>query len=111
MVAVIVVTGYLSASRANRETFPNVTIPTLMVTATLPGASARDVETKIAIPIQEAVEDLDGVKSFHSVVTDNTAITTVELYDGLSDSRILEAERDLSVLLDAIKDFPPEMED
>jgi len=111
MVAIIVVTGYLAASRASRETFPNVTIPTLMVTARLPGASARDVEMKIAIPLQEAIEDLDGVKSFHTVVTDNTALTTVELYDEFSESRILEAERDLSVLIDAIKDFPPEMED
>ena len=111
MVAIIIVTGYLAASRASRETFPNVTIPTLVVTAQLPGASARDVELKVAIPLQEAIEDLDGVKSFHTVVTDNTALTTVELYDEFSERRILQAERDLSVLIDAINDFPPEMED
>lgn len=111
MVALVAVGGYLAATRLPRATFPNVTIPTLVVTATLPGAAARDVETKVTIPIQEAIEDLDGVKHFLTVVSDSTSVTVVELYDDFDERRIRESERDLNVLIDAITDFPPEMED
>jgi multidrug efflux pump subunit AcrB len=111
LVATVLLLGWLQATRAPRETFPNVTLPTLVVTATLPGASARDVETKIAIPIQEAVEELNGVQEFNTVVTDGTSLTTVELSDEFDDARVREAERDLQVLLDGTRGFPPEMRD
>ena len=81
LVAVVVVLGWVQATRAPRETFPNVTLPTLIVSATLPGASARDVETKVAIPIQEAIEDLNGVSEFSTVVSDGSSMTTVELHE------------------------------
>ena len=41
IVLVTVVAGTLAATRMGRETFPNVTMPKLIVRATLPGASAR----------------------------------------------------------------------
>ena len=40
------------------EGFPAFDLPTLFVRAQLPGASARDIETKVSIPVEEAVEDL-----------------------------------------------------
>ncbi|MCH2170782.1 efflux RND transporter permease subunit [Myxococcota bacterium] len=110
LVGVIILSGYMAATRTPLETFPNVTIPTLTVTALLPGASARDVETKVAIPLQDAIEELDGVKVFHTVVSDSMSVTTVELYDEFETDRIIEAERDLATLIDGINDFPPEME-
>jgi multidrug efflux pump subunit AcrB len=111
MVAVVLVLGWLQATRAPRETFPNVTMPTLIVSATLPGASARDVETKVAIPIQEAVEELNGVQEFNTIVRDGASVTTVELSDEFDAARVREAERDLQVLLDATRGFPDEMRD
>ncbi len=111
LVVAVLVLGWLQATRAPRETFPNVTLPKLFVNGTLPGASARDVETKITIPIQDVVEELDGVKAFNTVVSDGTSRTEVELYDEFEESRIREAERDLRVLIDGVRDFPPEMED
>lgn len=111
LVVVILVLGWLQASRSPRETFPNVTLPTLIVNAILPGASARDVETKVAIPIQDAIEELNGVKEFDTVISDGSAVSRVELYDDFDDARVREAERDLKILLDGTRGFPPEMED
>lgn len=111
MVVVVVAVGLLQAARSPRETFPNVTLPTLTVTGILPGASARDVETKVAIPIQDAVEDLNGVDEVKTTVSDGSVMTVVELYEEFDDARIREAERDLKVLLDGERGFPPEMRD
>jgi multidrug efflux pump subunit AcrB len=111
LVFVVVVLGILSAISAPRETFPNVSIPTLFVSAHLPGASARDVETKVTIPLEETIEELEGLTKYHTIITDNLSSTTVELDDAFDAERILRAEKDLRNLIDAINDFPEEMED
>ncbi|MCP5067008.1 MAG: efflux RND transporter permease subunit, partial [bacterium] len=111
IVVVVVTMGLWAGARAPVETFPNISIPTLFVTSFLPGASSRDVETKVAIPIQEAVEELNGLKEYETIISDSQARTIVELDDNWGDARVREAERDLRVLIDGIDDFPPEMED
>lgn len=109
--AVVVVLGYRAAVKAPRETFPDVTLDVLVVQATLPGASARDVETKVTIPIEDKIEELDGVKEFMTVVTDSVSRTVIEFHSGLGREGLDEAERDLRSLLDSIDDFPEEMEE
>jgi len=111
LVAVFVVHCLLYSTRAPRDTIPNVAIHKLFVNSTLPGASARDLEKNVKIPIEEAIEELDGLSKFHTVITDSVSITTVELHDEFDRERIQQAEKDLRNLIDAINDFPPEMED
>ena len=107
----LVVLGYLSATALNREFIPSVQSPLIFITANLPGASARDVETKITIPIEQALEGLDGIDYFTTIVSDNTSYTSVRLYDDYDATEIEAAETDLRAAVDRITDFPDEMED
>lgn len=109
--AVLVVLGLRTIADTPRETFPDVTMSTLFVNAVLPGASAQDVETKVTIPVEEAIDKLDGVKRHHTVITDQVSLTTIEFLDDIVDEQLDEAEKDLRTEIDAIRDFPPEMED
>ncbi|MFO7561664.1 MAG: efflux RND transporter permease subunit [Enhygromyxa sp.] len=111
MVAATVVLGLWTASHSQREGFPAVTLNQLIVTAKLPGASAAEVERELSIPIEEAVAELDGVDTYHSVITDNLSITTVELDDDWGPDQVRLAEGDLRQALDAIQDFPERMRD
>jgi multidrug efflux pump subunit AcrB len=111
IVVVIVVLGARSLASAPRETFPDITLPVLFVGATLPGAAAQDIETKLTLPIEEAIEGLDGVKDYTSVVTDNASQTVINFPEDVTDARIRDAEQELRALIDAITDFPPEMDD
>ena len=111
MVATLVVVGYTTATRTAREGMPNVSMPMIVVNAVLPGAAARDVETKVTIPIEEAIEEVDGVKSFYTVISDNLSNTVVELYEDFDEAQIREAEQDVRQAIDAINDFPPEMDE
>ena len=43
IVATLVIVGYATATRTAREGMPNVSMPMIVVKATLPGAAARDV--------------------------------------------------------------------
>ena len=107
----LAVLGYLSASTLQREFIPSVDTPILWITATLPGASARDVETKITIPIEEALEEVEGIDEFTTVVADNTSFTTVELYDDFDAAQIEAGEQDIRAAINDITDFPDEMEE
>jgi multidrug efflux pump subunit AcrB len=111
MVATVVVLGYATATRTPREGMPNVTMPIIQLTATLAGAAARDVETKVTIPIEDAIEEVDGIKSFYTVISDNFSATTIELYEDYDEAQIRAAEQDIRQAVDAINDFPPEMDE
>ena len=108
--AAIIVMGYQTLVDTPRETFPDVEMSQLFVNAVLPGASAQDVETKLTIPIEEAVDKIDGVKRHHTVITDQVSMTVVEFLDDIDTEGLDVAERDLRTEIDAIRDFPTEME-
>ena len=105
------VLGFLSATSLDREFLPSIEAPQIFITANLPGASARDMETKITIPIEEALKEVDGIDHFTTVISDNTSFTTVNVYDDFDGARIETAKIDLRAAVDRIADFPPEMED
>jgi len=107
----MVVLGYVAATSLQREFIPSVDTPILTINAMLPGASARDMETKVTIPIEEALEEVEGIDEFTTVVADNTSFTTVELLDDYNHAQIEAAEIELRAALDDINDFPAEMDD
>ena len=107
----LVAIGYISASTIPREFIPSVDSPIFWLTAMLPGAAAQDVEAKVTIPIEEALEEVDGIDEFTTVIADNTSFTTIELYDDYSRAQTEEAETDLRAAIEAITEFPAEMED
>ena len=107
----LVVLGVLSASQLQREFIPSVETPVFWITALLPGASARDVETKVVIPVEEALDGVAGVDETFTVISDNTALVTVEVYEGLNELELASVQRDIRAALDSITDFPDDMED
>ena len=89
---------------------PSIAAPIIYINASLPGASARDMETKITIPIEEAIEEVDGIDVFYSTISDNVSFTTVELFIDFTPEQIKVIEGDIRQAIDGITDFPPEME-
>ena len=111
LTAAVVVVGVMTAMRTHVEGFPTVDLPRFIITASLPGASARDVETKLTIPIEDALRDVDGLDSYSTVVTDNRSVTEVALDDDTPRAQILDKEREIRDAIDAITDFPEAMTD
>ena len=107
----MVVLGVLSAMTVPREFIPAIEVPLFWLTATLPGASAQDMEAKITIPIEEALDEVEGIKEFTTIVSDNTSFTTIELHDDFNAAQIESTELDMRAAVDAITEFPDEMED
>ncbi len=70
------------------QDFPDIELPIVTVTASLPGAAPAQLETEVARKIEDAVATLQGVKNIYTKVLDGTATITVEfiLEKNLSDA-------------------------
>jgi len=70
--------GLMGFQRMKIQNFPDIDLPTVSVTAALPGASPAQLETEVARKIENSVATLSGVKHIYSTVSDGQAVVTVE---------------------------------
>jgi multidrug efflux pump subunit AcrB len=70
--------GLLAFSAMKIQQFMDVDLPTVIVTATLPGAAPGQLETEVARKIENAVATLQGVKHIYTKVQAGTVVVTVE---------------------------------
>jgi multidrug efflux pump subunit AcrB len=70
--------GLLGFAGMKIQNFPDIDLPTVSVTASLPGASPAQLETEVARKIENSVATLQGVKHIYTKVQDGTATITVE---------------------------------
>ena len=70
--------GLLAFKAMKIQQFPDIDLPTVTVTATLPGAAPAQMETEVARKIENSIATLQGVKHIYTKVQDGTAIVTVE---------------------------------
>ena len=69
----------LMAFRAMKiQNFPDIDLPTIVVSAALPGASPAQLETEVARKIENSIATLQGVKHIYTRVQDGAATITVE---------------------------------
>jgi multidrug efflux pump subunit AcrB len=64
--------GLLSFKAMKVQNFPDIELPTVNITALLPGASPGQLETDVARKIENAVATLQGLKHIHTTVQDGT---------------------------------------
>jgi multidrug efflux pump subunit AcrB len=97
---IITVSGIYSGTRMNMETIPNISIPYLMVMDVYPGATPEQVMEEVSMPLEKALENLEGVKSVYSNSYSNMASLQVEYEYG---EDMDEANRALKSALDGVK--------
>lgn len=66
LVILITVLGIMSYLKIPKEQFPEITIPTILVTTPYPGTSPEDMENLVTRPIEKQVKGLTGVKTVSS---------------------------------------------
>src|SRR5438445_11496794 len=72
---VLVLAGIVAWRTLSVEQYPNVTPPTVQVTALYPGANARTVRDTVAAPIEEQVSGVEGMIYMSSQSTNDGAYT------------------------------------
>lgn len=66
LIAALMVFGLFALPRIGVELFPNVEFPVITTTVIYPGADPETMESKVADPIEEALQSLSGVKRMTS---------------------------------------------
>ncbi len=74
----LTIVGLMSFRAMKIQNFPDIDLPTVTVTAALPGASPAQLETDVARKIENSIATLQGVKHIYTTVQDGSSITTVE---------------------------------
>ena len=62
LMAVFLIGGLIMGSRIKQEVFPDFELDIVRITVPYPGASPEEVERGIVLAIEEAVQDLEGIK-------------------------------------------------
>jgi multidrug efflux pump subunit AcrB len=70
--------GLLGFQQMKIQQFPDIDLPTINITASLPGTAPAQMETEVARKLENAVASLTGVKNIYTKVQDGVAIVTVE---------------------------------
>lgn len=74
----LVVVGLLAFTRMPVDLLPNVAFPVVAISTVYPGANAKDIETNITKPIEEAVSSLNGVSTVSSTSQENLSLITIQ---------------------------------
>ena len=70
--------GLMAFKAMKIQNFPDIDLPTVTVTASLPGASPAQLETEVARKLENSIATLQGVKHIYTTVQDGSAIVTAE---------------------------------
>jgi HAE1 family hydrophobic/amphiphilic exporter-1 len=73
----LVVVGAVSYGQLGVDRFPPVDMPTVIVRASLPGAAPEEMESEVAIPLEEAVNTVQGIEELRTIAGQGSAIVVV----------------------------------
>ncbi|MES2999966.1 MAG: efflux RND transporter permease subunit [Pseudomonadota bacterium] len=70
--------GVVSFNAMKVQNFPDIDLPTISVTAALPGAAPQQMETDVARKIEDAIATTQGLKHIYTKVQDGAVSITAE---------------------------------
>ncbi len=107
MLGILVVGGLTAVNHVPLEVTPALSWDTVMITMTYRGATAKDVERAILIPIEEALEGVEGIKHLHADGSRGLAKFYLNAEPGVDLRELMD---EVKARIDTITTFPLETE-
>ncbi len=104
----VIASGIIMYGSMQKEAYPQVDEPGVSLSASYPGASPEEVELNVAKKMEEAVKSVEGVKNYNTESFENWCSMWVFFDD---DTDLEKAKDEIRRNLDAISDFPEEMDE
>ena len=79
MMAFVVVLGFMTWPKLKTEIFPETSMDAILVRVPFPNATPEEAEKGVIVPIEEAIQDLDGIKRIKSSASPNMGSVSVEV--------------------------------
>jgi multidrug efflux pump subunit AcrB len=81
MIALMAI-GIYSSFLIPREEEPQIIVPMADVVVGYPGASPKELESKVVMPLEKVISNIKGVEHIHSIVMNGKAMMVVQFYVG-----------------------------
>jgi multidrug efflux pump subunit AcrB len=108
LMLVLVVGGLIVSFRMTKEFFPEMELDRVRISVSYPGASPEEVEEGIILPIEEALQSLDGIDEIISNANEGSGSVNAEVSSGQD---IQQLYADIKNEIDRIRTFPEEAEE
>lgn len=79
LMLLILAGGVIGMLDVDKEVFPRFSPHQIEIATTFPGAGPSEVEESVCIPIEEAIQDLPGIKHLHGEIQGDTCLVSVEI--------------------------------
>lgn len=107
LMIIILVGGFFGAYGIGKEVFPSISFNYITVNMPYPGAGPKEVEEQIVVRIEEAIYNLEGIKSLSSEARKGRGSVTVEIDTNYEMTKMLN---DIKSRVDAVTTFPRDAE-
>ena len=108
LMAAILIGGALTAPTIKQTIMPDFDLDYISVTVVYPGASPEEIEKSVTIRIEEAIEDVEGIKEITSSANEGATNLIIELENGTDLPKALD---EIESRVDGIVTFPEEIEE
>lgn len=103
----IIIAGFMSVFTVKQDLLPEIEPGIITVSVPYPGAGAEEIEEGVCVKIEEAVQDIEGIKRLKSTAVEGVGTVTIELEYGEDPADYIDKVR---MRVDAITTFPDEAE-
>ena len=104
---ILLIGGLFSTVIINKEIFPTFELNYLNISVAYPGAAPQEIEEGINIKIEEAIQDINGIKKVTSIASEGVGSVSIEVEDSHDPQDILD---EVKLAIDAISTFPVNIE-
>ena len=107
LMVLIAAGGFMGAAAVTAEVFPELDLRRIRIEVPYLGAAPEEVESGVVVRIEEAIQNVDGVRQIVSTATEGSGSVIAELDPGADAARVLD---EVTNNVQAIETFPVETE-
>jgi len=108
LVAILFIFGITTYNRLPKEQFPEIVIPTIIVSTIYPGTSPLDIENLITRPLEKNMKSINGVKDIKSNSIQDVSSIVIEFQTGID---VNDAKQKVKDAVDKTKnDLPSDLD-
>jgi multidrug efflux pump subunit AcrB len=107
LMLVLLIGGLVMGFNIKKEVFPDFDLDLVTVSVAYPGASPEEVERGVVLPIEEAVQDVEGIKEVRSTAYEGSGTVSIEVLEGEDAQKVAQ---DIKNEVDRITTMPEETE-
>jgi len=108
LMLVLLIGGLVMGQNISKDVFPDFELDRVSISLIYPGASPEEVERGTILAVEEAIQDIEGIKEITSTAREGSGTVTVEIIEG---EDVSEIAQEIKNAVDRISSFPDDAED